>query len=375
MDNILQKILDTVKNIIPQKTPESIIGIDIGASAIKVVQLKKHNNKAILETYGSVSLGPYDNLQVGQLIDLTPDKLVTAILDVLKASNVTTKNAVVSIPAVSSLIFLIEIPPMVKVTEFKDIVPTEARKYIPVPITEVSLDWWMIPRKDELQEEIEGGVPVDPDHKTEVLVSAIHKDTVGKYQGIIRNSGLNSDLLEIEIFSSVRSTLGREMSSVLVMDIGASKTKLIIVEHGIVKGFHIIDRGSADMSEALSKSLDVTFAKAEEMKKEFGLLGDPKDKNILDIIKLSADYIFSETNSIVLNYEKKYNKTIGKVILTGGGSLLKGFIERATDNFKCDVVYGDPFAKTETPEFLNEVLKNAGPEFSVAVGLALRKLQ
>ncbi|MFA6397739.1 MAG: pilus assembly protein PilM, partial [Candidatus Paceibacterota bacterium] len=108
---------------------------------------------------------------------------------------------------------------------------------------------------------------------------------------------------------------------------------------------------------------------------EFGLLGDPKDKNILDIIKLSADYIFSETNSIVLNYEKKYNKTIGKVILTGGGSLLKGFIERATDNFKCDVVYGDPFAKTETPEFLNEVLKNAGPEFSVAVGLALRKLQ
>ncbi|MFA6397858.1 MAG: pilus assembly protein PilM, partial [Candidatus Paceibacterota bacterium] len=262
MDNILQKILDTVKNIIPQKTPESIIGIDIGASAIKVVQLKKHNNKAILETYGSVSLGPYDNLQVGQLIDLTPDKLVTAILDVLKASNVTTKNAVVSIPAVSSLIFLIEIPPMVKVTEFKDIVPTEARKYIPVPITEVSLDWWMIPRKDELQEEIEGGVPVDPDHKTEVLVSAIHKDTVGKYQGIIRNSGLNSDLLEIEIFSSVRSTLGREMSSVLVMDIGASKTKLIIVEHGIVKGFHIIDRGSADMSEALSKSLDVTFAKA-----------------------------------------------------------------------------------------------------------------
>ena len=76
----------------------------------------------------------------------------------------------------------------------------------------------------------------------------------------------------------------------------------------------------------------------------------------------------------MLAYEKKYNKNISKVVLVGGGSLLKGLLERATANFHAEVVYGDPFSKTEAPAFLQPVLSMSGPEFSVAVGLALRQL-
>ena len=73
-------------------------------------------------------------------------------------------------------------------------------------------------------------------------------------------------------------------------------------------------------------------------------------------------------------YQKKYNKNISKVILTGGGSLTKGLIERAVSNFHTEVIYSNPFSKTEAPAFLLPILEISGPEFSVAVGLALRQL-
>jgi Tfp pilus assembly PilM family ATPase len=155
----------------------------------------------------------------------------------------------------------------------------------------------------------------------------------------------------------------------------ASRTKLSIVEFGMVKSYHTVNRGGADITDSISKSLSIPFAKAEEKKKEFGLFGDPSDKNLADIIKTHTDYIFSETNNVLIGYEKKYNRTISKVIFTGGGALLKGLKEVAESNFKAEVEMGHPFAKVGAPVFLEKVLEATGPEFAVAIGLALRKLQ
>ena len=159
------------------------------------------------------------------------------------------------------------------------------------------------------------------------------------------------------------------------MDFGASRTKLSIVEFGTVKSFHVISRGGADITESISKSLSISFPEAEKMKREFGLYGDSKEKSLAEIIKIHTDYIFSETNNVLLGYEKKYNRTVSKVILTGGGSALKGMKEVALNNFKAEVEIGRPFSKVVAPAFLDKVLEATGPEFAVAVGLALRKLQ
>jgi len=111
------------------------------------------------------------------------------------------------------------------------------------------------------------------------------------------------------------------------------------------------------------------------MKKEYGLFGNPNEKSLAEIIKLHTDYIFSETNNVLLGYEKKYNRTVSKVILTGGGSLLRGLKEVAVGNFKAEVTVGRPFSKVGSPAFLDKALEATGPEFGVAIGLALRKLQ
>ncbi len=353
----------------------SALGIDIGTSAIKIVEIKKKGGRAMLETYGAVSLGPYADLDLGKVTNLSAEKIVEALKEVLKAAGVTTSSAALAIPAQSSLVFTIELPPSVKESALATIVPTEARKYIPVPITEVSLDWFVLPKKETSFEEANNpDLPKDAG-KTEVLVVAIQNDAVSKYRSLVTQTNLEAGFFEIEIFSSIRANFEHELSPVLLMDFGASRTKLSLVEFGTVKSFHTINRGAADITESISKSLQIPFAKAEEMKKEFGLFGNPAERSLADIIKVHTDYIFSEANNVLLGYEKKYGRTISKVILSGGGALMKGLPEVAAASFRAEVEVGHPFSKVGAPAFLEKVLAATGPEFAVALGLALRKLQ
>jgi type IV pilus assembly protein PilM len=353
----------------------SAVGIDIGTSAIKVVELKKKGGKAVLETYGAISLGPYGGVDIGRVTNLPVEKVSEALKEVLKQSSVTTNSAALSIPVQSSLIFVLDLPSQIKESELPSIVPVEARKYIPVPITEVSIDYFILPEKEASFEELHSdGVSTKSDKKR-VLVVATQNDAVSKYRSIVTECNLSSSFFEIEVFSSVRSNFEHELSLVLLMDFGASRTKLSLIEFGMVKNYHTIDRGGADITDSISKSLSIPFSEAEKMKKEFGLFANPAEKSSSDIVKVHTDYIFSEANNAILAYEKKYNKTISKVILSGGGSLLKGLKEAAKENFRAEIEVGHPFSKVGTPPFLDKVLSAMGPEFAVSIGLALRKLQ
>jgi len=117
----------------------------------------------------------------------------------------------------------------------------------------------------------------------------------------------------------------------------------------------------------------MNIGRAEEYKREHGLLGE--EAGAKEAMLMPIDSIFSEVNRVLLSYQKKNNRNIGNVILTGGGAVLKGLLPLAKERLETDVALGDPFAKTETPAFLSDVLKEVGPEFAVSVGLALRKLQ
>jgi type IV pilus assembly protein PilM len=358
----------------------SAVGIDIGSSAIKVVEIKRKGGKAVLETYGSIALGPYGELDAGCVTNLPVEKIMLALQEVLKQSGVTTKSLALSIPIQSSLVFTLELPSQIGDAEVAKIVPTEARKYIPVPITEVSIDYFVLPQKEssfvEMNSEKDNADSSKKDpSKMNILVVATQNDAVSKFRSIVSGCGFTASFFEIEIFSSIRANFEHELSPVLLVDFGASRTKLSVVEFGMVKGYHTIDRGGADITNSISKSLSISFGEAEKMKKEFGFFGNPTEKSLSDIIKVHIDYIFSETNNVLLSYEKKYGRTISKVIFTGGGALLKGLKEVAVNNFRAEIETGHPFSKVSAPAFLDKVLLNMGPEFAVALGLALRKLQ
>ena len=363
----------------------SALGVDIGSSAIKIVQIKKKNGQAVLETYGELALGPYVGVGVGQAVILTTDNIAQALTDLMreKEVNITTKKCGISIPFASSLMSVIEMP-AVSSKQLAVMVPLEARRYIPVPISEVMLDWSVIP-KSEVREEDSSEYTTTEERssagatkasaalsKVDVLIVAIHNETIARYQEIVAKSGLEAGFFEIEIFSTMRAVLDEALRPVMIMDIGAASTKLYVVERGVIRSSHTINRGSQDITATISKSLGLSIERAEVMKRQVGAAGE--DKNLTDLIILTLDYIFAEVNSTLLAFEKKHNKAISKVILVGGGSALKGLAELAKNNFKTDVVIANPFNKVSAPAFLENILKETGPEFAVAIGLALRKL-
>jgi type IV pilus assembly protein PilM len=352
------------------KRDNSVLGVDIGSSSIKVVQIKQQKGKVFLENYGSLALGPYVELAVGRATNMTKEKIVEALMDLLREAGITAKNASIAIPMRDTMISLIKMPNLGK-KQLEEMVPIEARKHIPVPMSEVTLNFWVIPQEKE--KKTAAGNSSAP-AVNEVLIAAIHNDSINKYQEIKNHAGFNAKMFEVEIFSTIRSVVGNDISLSMVVDIGAGTTKLTMVEYGIVKGSHVISRGSQDVTISLSKSLKVSIDRAEEIKRDPVSAKEVSKNNFSSVVSLPIGHIFSEANSVLLDYQKKHNKTVKKVFLSGGGALLDGLPQLAKENFKTEIIIGDPFGRLETPAFLNETLKKAGPEFAVAIGAALGAL-
>ena len=359
----------------------SVIGLDIGASSAKIVQLRPAHGAAILETYGEIALGPYGNVSIGKAVKLTPEKTAEAIIDLMREANVTARKGGVSIPFASSLVSILDMP-KVDPDQLKRMIPIEARKYIPLPVSEVMLDWFTIPESES------AGSAFDTVHAEgvlrtkgqEVLLVAIHNETVRAYQTIAQTVGLSVEFYEIEIFSAIRSSLGHGVAPVLVIDLGAATTKMYVVERGIVRATHLVTHGGQHMTENLGRSLTWDFEKAERIKREHGMndnstYSTDENERIKTAILSTLERVFAEANRVLLSYGKRYNKNVSRAVLTGGGASLPGLAPHAKDLMHTEVEIAHPFGRTEAPAFLDQVLREIGPGFSVAVGLALRELR
>ncbi len=361
-----------------QKDAKSVIGVDIGTSSIKVVQLKRDKGRVILETYGAIALGPYAGVEIGRATALPAEKLAEALKDVIREANVTTKDAAIAIPYSSSLISIIKIPAAAE-SQLASVVPIEARKYIPVPINEVQLDWFVVSdAKHHTQ-----------DGKIEVLLVAIHNDTTAKFRSIGSEAALLPGFFEIEVFSAVRASLEHGLAPIAVVDLGAATSKFYVVERGLIRESHIINHGGQDLTLNAARSLGITVLQAEERKRKYGLSGEgpatapgsaplPAGQAGADLkrsFELSLAPMVSELTRTMTGWETRSNQSLSGLVLTGGGAALRGIKDLMQSKMSTEIRIADPFGKTQAPAFLEKILKEAGPEFSVAVGLALRRLQ
>ena len=360
----------------------SVVGVDIGASSIKVVQLRASRGIAVLETYGEIALGPYAEAAIGKTVRLTPEKTAEALSDLMKEANVTAHQASVSIPFSSSLLTVIDLP-KVDAEALKRIVPIEARKYIPVPVSDVMLDWFVIPSEEpeaSAFDRLGDTEKIKGPKGQEVLLVAIHNDILRTYQTVSVAAGLKVDFYEIEVFSAIRATIDHGIAPLLMVDLGASTSKLYIVERGIVRLTHIVTAGGQNMTETLARTMGWEFEKAERVKRERGFnestaYSRAENDNINAALLSTLSRVFGEVNRVLLSYGERSNKNVARVILTGGGASLPGLVDVAKKSLNAEVVIANPFAHTEAPAFLDEVLRQIGPGFAVSVGLALRKLK
>lgn len=347
---------------------KSVLGIDIGASSIKVVQIKNKRGRAVLQTYGEISLGPYSQKQIGQATKLGPNKIIEALNDVLNESNVTTTDSAISVPMRSSMVAIFKVPEM-KEKQLSQMIPIESRKYIPVPISEVALDWFVVPSSETVDEK-------SSQKFIEAMVVAIHNDVLSSFNQIVSGSKINTSFFEVEMFSTARAVLDTAYNTpVMIIDIGAGATKIYITERGVIRDSHIVSRGSQDITMNASRSMGISFDYAEKLKRNYGKNKTEQDEMLREAVENVINPILSDANSILNNFQKKHNKNISRTVFVGGGALLTGLESIAQKKLGVEVVMGNPFSKVEVPAFLMDVLKETGLSFTVAIGIALRKLQ
>ena len=351
------------------KKPDAIIGIDIGSSAIKIVELKKEKGVITLGTYGEVAIGPYLEKPVGSLAQADPDILSQALIDVLKESHSTAKHAVISIQSSASLLFILKLPTQA-MSSLDTVVPNEAHKYIPVPLSEVSLNWNIIPNHIQHRYEMEDIEKIHTESEQDVLVAAIRNDALSGYRNIISQAGLTMSTMEIEIFSTLRSLYHNELTPFAIVDIGASGVRVAVVHYGVVMQYDVVPRGSTTWTDSLVRSLSVSFQKAEELKRTIGITGNMSD--VVDTLQVAASQLANDIRSSLQKYERQHSVVIDHMVLAGGGSRMPGLQEYIDQQFDIAVTLVEPFDMVDVPGFLKPVLDSVGPEFSCAVGAALK---
>ena len=131
---------DNITKIFESKKNNKVLGIDIGSSSIKVVQLSLKKGVAVLDTFGEISLSVYGNKEIGNPVNLSIEKTAEALQDLIKEAQVDANSAAFAIPLKSTLMFNLKLPKSIAKDKLDSVVRVESRKYIPVPIAEVQLD-------------------------------------------------------------------------------------------------------------------------------------------------------------------------------------------------------------------------------------------
>jgi type IV pilus assembly protein PilM len=338
----------------------AVIGVDVGASSIKIVQLHEQKGNPVLDTYGELQLGPYDGVDIGRTVRLRPDRLIEAFVDIVREAGARAEKVSVAISYNATFTTMLTLNTE-DPAKAQSMLTVEARKYIPVPLSDVTIDW--VPS------------PTAPGSKgMRGILVAIHNEALARYDAMIKGVNLPVAAREIELFSTLRTALTANDASVCVIDIGAGSTKVYLIEENVFRRSHSLELSGLQITSAIEKSLVVPFRDAEDMKRRLGLgviQEHPEcEKAITDILNRG----FREIHTVIHRYQEETNAKVEKVVLTGGGSLLRGMTLFAHDALSLPVQVAHPFAKVSYPAFLEDTLIEAGPSFAVALGVALRGL-
>lgn len=345
-----------------KESVETSVGVDIGTYAIKVLQVRKDSDQIHLETYGELEMAAYDALPPGSIANIGEEKTVTAIRDLFAASKINADRVIFSIPMQECFISSISIP-RVSDKELASLVPIEARKYLPIPISEVKLNYW----RTEVINRVN-------DNNETIVIAAVKNQTFDLYTRYANKLGIKDYSFEIEALSQARVALSniKKEEPILSIDIGGKTSFASLIHDGTIKATNLIQKGSYDNTFQISKVLGLGMDVAEEAKRIFGYLGDDSSPHLGEVMGLASYPLFDEIKHLLLNHERKYNINIEKVVLSGGGALQKGIKDILSEFLKKEVVMLDSFFSLVMSDKIKESLQSSNEKYAVATGLALK---
>ena len=340
--------------------PKVSLGVDIGTSALKIVELSRWGDRISLKNYGEIKAvtlfnKPFRTFKKNTFL-LSSKDIARAVRAIMQEAKITTTTAVFSIPDFSSFFTSFELPPMPK-EELAGAVSFEARKHVPLPLSEVVFDWQI------LSQHVQKNTPL------KILLVAVPKEVVNQYQEIATLSNLKLAAIEAEAFGLIRATVSDTKESIIVLDIGAQSTTVNMVIENSLFSSYSIDIAGNSFTERIARSLSINARQAEQEKRTKGV----DDKNISEILMPLVDLIVMEIKKSLMQFPK--NSGVIKIVLGGGTARLPGL--RAYLHQQTGIVteYADPFRYIFYSPILESTIKEMGPSYAVVLGVALRGTQ
>jgi len=346
---------------------ESYLGIDIGTTSIKAVELGASHGKISLENYGILeSYGHLDRINNAiqtsslKMLDKQTAELIKRLLDELKPD---TTNVAASLPAFSVFSSLLDIPVMSE-TETAQAMQYQAKAFVPLPLTDVTIDWLPVGEYTDKK----------GNRKQQVFLVSVPNEQIEKYKEIFRVIGLNLKFLEVETLSLARLLTAGDPTTSLIVDIGARSTAIAVASGGSLRYNGQTDFAGSALTQAISKGLDINVRRSEDLKRQKGLTGTGGEYQLSTLMLPYVDVILNEVRRVRDIYEQNYKDHIERIILSGGGANLAGVEEYVSDQVgKLPTVKANPFDKiTYSPE-LAPLANSLGPSLSVALGLGMRQ--
>jgi type IV pilus assembly protein PilM len=343
-------------------TNSSYLGIDIGTSGVKMVELKKEGKHAKLISYG---FSEYIDNEITDSILNENREIIKIIKSIQQKAGMTTRAAVSALPTFSVFTSIITLTNVDK-KDLPSAINWEAKKVIPLPLEEMVLDWV----------EIKDNTPQEAGKKIyRILLTGASRTLVEKYVTIFKESQLQLISLETETLSLIRSLLGNDKSPIMLVEIGTNTSDISIIENSIPVLNRSLDVGGLTITKAIGNSLNIGMNRAEQFKYDMGISTmDTQEDIIPKTIIESLSPIVNEIKYTLNLYQNKSSRSVDKIMLSGGGSLLINFSNYLSTILNLNVVIGDPWARIAYPVELEPTLKEVGPRLSVAVGLALREM-
>ena len=342
---------------------KSLVGLDIGSSAVKAIELRPAGKGYKVAAFGTEAVPP-DSIVDGAIIDGTA--VIDAIRRVFHSRNIKTKEVAASLSGNAVIVKKISLPTMTE-AELAESIYWEAEQYIPFDIHDVNLDYQILNRGD-----------VGGKSSMDVLLVAAKKEKIADYTGVISQAGRQAVVIDVDAFAlqnAYEANYGTDPGAVVVLlNVGASATNINILEGDQSVFTRDISTGGNAYTEALQKELNLPFEHADQLKRGTPVHGVTFDD--------ARPVLRAVTENVMLEVQKTFDfyrasapsDRISRLVVSGGASRAEGFAEMLGERFQAPVEPFDPFRKVsfDAGKFGLDASEIA-PTAAVAVGLALRR--
>ena len=339
------------------------VGLDIGASSVKAVQLKRGRGVHELVRLGIAPLHP-ETIVDGVIMD--SGTVISAIQQIFSENQIKTKDVVVAVSGHSVIVKKIRVARM-KPEELEEAIPFEAEQYVPYAIEDVNLDFQVLENADPNANELD------------VLLVAVKKDIVNDYLSIISTAGLNAVVVDVDAFAlenafELAYDTDREQVVGLV-NLGAAVMNINILQGGFSEFTRDSPVGGNRYTESIQKMLGLSYDQAETLK-----LGAEVDGRTIRDAQPAIDMVNAEVageirRSFDFFRSSSHSDTIHRVVLSGGSARLPGLVEYLSENLEIPFEVANPLRKLKAdPKKIDPAyLEAIAPQLAVSVGLALRQ--